>query len=94
MVVRSGEDDDGLRGQAGEDFEAVEARHLDVEEADVGRMCGEGRDGVFGRGGSAGDFDAAGAVEETAETLEGEGFVVDQIGTQLHTRGTIISTTE
>jgi len=28
LVVRGGEDDDGLRWKAGEDLEAVEARHL------------------------------------------------------------------
>jgi len=34
------------------------------------------------------------AIEEAAETVEGEGFIVDEPGAQFHMRGTIISTTE
>jgi hypothetical protein len=71
LVVRGGEDDDGLGGQAGENLEAVEARHLNIEEADVGRVRREGCDGVFGARGGADDFDAVGAIEETAQTVEG-----------------------
>jgi hypothetical protein len=94
LVVCGSEDDDGLGGQAGEDFEAVEARHLDIEEAEVGGMVGESGDGFFGFGGCTEDFNAAGCGEESAESIEGEGFVVDEIRAEGHERGTVIWTME
>jgi hypothetical protein len=67
---------------------------LDVEEAEVGGIGGEGGDGFFGSGGEAEDFNATGGGEEAAEAIEGEGFVVDEIGAEGHERGTVISTME
>ena len=43
LVVGGGEDDEGLDVEAGEQFETVEARHLDVEEEHIDWRAGWNR---------------------------------------------------
>jgi hypothetical protein len=82
LIVCRGEDDEGLGGEAREEFEAVDAGHLDVDEEDVDSWFGgvEDGDGFGGVGGSAGDVDLRELGEEALEAFEGEGFVVDEVG--------------
>ena len=68
--------------------------HLDVEKADVGRILFERAYGLFGDGAGARDFHVAGLFEQAPQAIERQRFVVDQVGTQFHTRGNTISTKE
>src|SRR5262249_61811024 len=85
---------DGLVGQFGQNIEAVQAWHLNVEEAHVGRIGGECSDGLLGRGCGADHLDALRALQQAAQAREGQRLVIDEVSAQLHTRGRTISTTE
>ena len=82
MVVRGHEHDRGdpVRADALEDAEAVEIRHLDVEEHEVGPELLDRDDGLATVAALPDDLDAGFVREEGAQALAGEGLVVDDEG--------------
>src|SRR6266849_3393759 len=92
-VVGCGENHDRLARQTGQDLETVQPRHLNVEKTHVRRIRREGGDGFLRLGGTPGYLDAFRLRQQTRQTLQGERFVIHQVGAQLHTRGKTIWTT-
>ena len=98
LVIGRGEDDLGERvgflagGEAGlvavekalDDGETVEAGHLDVKKNQVGVVVVDEVDGFNAVGSVGEDFDAADFVEEEAELVAGQLFVVDDEGGERH----------
>ena len=84
LIVGRGEDYEGLDGQTREEFEAVDARHLDVEEEHVDRCVEdvERRDGCSGIRRGADDLELREMREQSPQAFDGEGFVVDKVGAQ------------
>ena len=83
LIVGCREDDEGLSSEAGEQFEAVHTRHLDIEEEQVnlGRLrIVEGCDRRRGIGRSANDLNFRKGDEQTPQTFESQGLVVDEEG--------------
>ena len=67
-----------------ERLKAVELRHLDVEEEQIGALTIHGGDGLATVGAFADDFDAGLGRQERAEAFAGERFVVDDEGGEFH----------
>jgi len=79
VAVVGGDEDDGgvtVLFQAAGDGEAVEARHLEVEEDEVGVEAVDQLDGFEATGCLADHGDTADLFELLAEDLAGDGFVV------------------
>jgi hypothetical protein len=88
VLVEGGHEDDVRRGlvlhHAARHLEAVEPRHLDVEEHDVRLQPFDGRQRFDAVAGLADDFDAADLAEQVAELVARQLFVVDEHGAQVH----------
>jgi hypothetical protein len=72
------------RGQGLQELEAVDTRHLHVEEHDVGLMLGDREERLASVAGLADDLDVGMAREPERQTAPGEGFVVNDQRTQAH----------
>ena len=98
LVIGRGEDDLGERvgflagGEAGlvavkqalDDGESVEAGHLDIEKNQVRMVLLDEVNGFNAVGSLGEDFDASDFVEEEAELVAGQLFVVDDEGGERH----------
>jgi hypothetical protein len=62
---------------AGENFEAVHAGHLDVEQDEVGVNALEGGEAFLAAGGGGGDFDGRLRLEDHAQEAAHDGGVID-----------------
>ena len=70
--------------QALDHREAVEARHLDVEEDEVGLMGLDLADRLAAVGGGGDDLDVVKGLQPQLQPLRRQGFVVDQNGPDGH----------
>ncbi len=83
LVVGGGEDDErqvieaAMVDEVLEDGEAVEARHLDVEEDDVGLVLFDELDGFNAVGAFGEDFDVADGLEQVLQLFAGQLLIVD-----------------
>ena len=85
FVVGGGEDHEGLHGEARKQIEAVDAGHLNVEEEHVdggGGLRVEIGESLRGVGRSGDDLKIVEAGEQALEPLNGERFIVDEIGAE------------
>ncbi len=78
-IMRRHEDDERhlLRADGTDNIEAIEHRHLDVEQHEVGGVGCDGGDGTGAVAAFAGDNDAGVIREQGSQVSPGEGLVVD-----------------
>jgi hypothetical protein len=83
LVEGRGEDDEGLSAESREQFEAVHARHLDIEEEHIDLLRAkivEGCDCDRGVGCSTDYLNFRKGREQALQTFERQGFIVDEEG--------------
>ena len=80
LVVGSHKDDRHFVADQFEDLEAVELRHMNVEEEQVGLELRNHLDGFKSIGALAHDFNFGMALQQFAQELAGKFFVLDDYG--------------
>jgi hypothetical protein len=81
LVVGRGENHNRLARQSRQNIEAGEARHLDIEEANIGRIGGQLRHGFLGNGGEPCHFHPVRFLEQPAQAVQRQRFIIHEIGT-------------
>src|SRR5262245_10252730 len=93
FIVRRHENDCGqpLRGDGLQHFEAIEVRHLNVEEYEIGPFVDDRIDRFAPSAALPDDRDTITRFEERADTLAGERFVVDDEGARPRHCGEVLN---
>src|SRR5207253_8190288 len=78
FIISRSEDDEGLPGKAREQFEAVQSRHLNIEEKRVNRQVREFGERGFGVSLLPDDLDSLSGAEHLLKPFERERFIIHE----------------